>query len=370
MVELRMRRDSIITQVISPNDSRWQKLLETIPHDFYHLPGYLSLEATRHHAVPEALIIQDDQKIFFLPYLIRDCSSILASNSHQSDRIYDVVSPYGYPGSLVSQAGQNPEFINRCLDLLYHHWQERNICSAFIRLHPILSSYLNHALFDDHKFVFCNQGNVVTCDLTKDFSEIWRQVRPSHRTKINKLTRAGFVAKIGLVDEYLDVFIDIYRETMDRVNALESYYFTQDYFESIFQVLGDRIKICVVEIDDHVVAASLITECSGIIQYYLGGTRTEFLRQSPATMMFKFIIEWGKHRNNTLLNLGGGIGGSQDSLYHFKAGFSDEFKAFTTIKTIVDREKYTRLVAARANSLGVSSAELENTSFFPAYRSA
>jgi Acetyltransferase (GNAT) domain len=371
MVELKMRQDSMTIQVVSPKESYWQDLLETIPHDFYHLPGYLSLEAIRHNAIPEAVIVKDDEKTFFLPYLIRDCSHLLGTKTYQFEPIYDVISPYGYPGILVNRSGQNQDFVKKCLDLICAHWYERNICSAFIRLHPILNSYLNHQLFDrfdDHKFIFCQQGNVVVCDLTKDSSDILKQFRPNHRTKINKLTRANFVAKIGSVDEYLDVFIDIYRETMDRVNATDSYYFTRNYFENILKILADQIKICVVEINSEIVAASLVTEFSGIVQYYLGGTKTEFLSQSPATIMFKYMIEWAKHRNNTCLNLGGGLGGKEDSLYHFKAGFSDEFKPFTTIRAVVNQGEYHRLVSARAKSLGISEFEMENTSFFPAYR--
>jgi Acetyltransferase (GNAT) domain len=368
MVELKMRQSSMVIRVVLPTDPYWQDLLDTIPHDFYHLPGYLALEANRYNAIPEAIIIKDDDKVFFLPYLIRDCSYIL--NNNESNRIYDVVSPYGYSGILVNQTGQNHDFIRRCLNLIYKYWNERGICSAFIRLHPVLNSYIDSSFFDSENFVFCQQGNVVTCDLTKELEDIWKQIRSSHRTKINKLTRAGFTVKIGNVDEHLGVFIDIYRETMDRVNATDDYYFTQDYFENIVQILGNSIKICVVEIDGKVVATSLITELSGIVQYYLGGTRTEFLCQSPAIIMFKYIIEWAKQRNNRCLNLGGGLGGNHDSLYHFKAGFSDEYRCFTTIKTIIDREKYNQLIAARAKMLEVSRLELESTSFFPAYRSA
>jgi Acetyltransferase (GNAT) domain len=366
MVELQTRQNSMTIRVASPTDSDWKELLDTIAHDFYHLPGYLALEATRYNAIPEAIIIKDDGKVFFLPYLIRDCSYIL--NNDESDLIYDVVSPYGYPGILVNQAGENPGFLRRCLDITYRYWNERNICSAFIRLHPILNSYIDLSFFDNDKFVFCQQGNVVTCDLTKEMKDISKQIRSSHRTKINKLTRTGFIVKVGAVDEYLDVFIDIYRETMNRVNAADTYYFTQAYFETLSQILGDRVKICIVEIDGVIVAASLITELNGIIQYYLGGTRTDFLRQSPATIMFKHIIEWAKQRNNILLNLGGGLGGNHDSLYHFKAGFSDEYHSFSTLKTIVDREKYNQLIAARAESLERSRLEIESTSFFPAYR--
>jgi hypothetical protein len=370
MVESKMRESSMTVRVVSPTGSLWQELLEILPHDFYHLPGYLALEAARYNAMPEAIVIRSNEKIFFLAYLIRDCSDIFSNSNHQLDRTYDVISPYGYPGMLVSEAGQNSEFIRKCLNLICNYWNENNICSAFIRLHPILNDYISNSFIDDDKSILCEQGDVVICNLTKTLEDIGKQIRSSHRTKINRLIRAGFIVKIGSIDEYLDVFIDIYRETMDRVHATDDYYFTKAYFENLAQILGHSIKICVVEIDGEVVATSLITEFSGIVQYYLGGTRTEFLRQSPAIIMFKYIIEWAKQRNNRFLNLGGGLGGNHDSLYHFKAGFSDESASFATIKTIIDREKYDQLISTRAKSLGVSRLVLESTSFFPAYRSA
>jgi hypothetical protein len=353
---------------LSPADSYWQQLLQTIPHDFYHLPGYLELEAKRYHATPEAILIKDDDRVFFLPYLIRDCSNLFNEQGHDLDPIYDIISPYGYPGILVNQAGEDPEFISKCLNLAYSCWQDKNICSAFIRLHPIVNSYINDSTFGNNKFGFCHQGDVVICDLAKDNDLLWSQVRSSHRNKIAKLRRAGFTVTMGSEHEYLDIFIDIYRQTMDRVNASKSYYFTKDYFEDIFQVLIDRLNICVVKIDEQVVAASLVTEVDGIVQYHLGGTKTEFLKQSPTTMMFKYMIDWAKQRGNRYVNFGGGLGGNRDSLYHFKAGFSNEVRSFTTIRAIIDRKNYTHLVHSRAESLAIKRSDLENISFFPAYR--
>ena len=303
-----------------------------------------------------------------MPYLIRDCSNILNEHGHDLNQIYDIISPYGYPGILVNQAGAYPEFISKCLDLAYSCWQDKNICSAFIRLHPIINSYINDEVFANNKFGFCHQGDVVICDLAKDSELIWSQIRSSHRNKIKKLGRAGFTVTMGSKPKYLDVFIDIYRETMDRVNAAKSYYFSSDYLENILQILTDRINICVVEIEGQVVAASLVTEIDGIVQYHLGGTKTEFLKQSPTTMMFKYIIDWAKERGNRYVNFGGGLGGNQDSLYHFKAGFSDEVRSFTTIRAIIDRKNYMHLVHSRAESLEMKRSELENISFFPAYR--
>ncbi len=363
-------------QVVTPADPNWQKCLHDLPHDFYHLPGYLELESQRYQATAEAVLIKDGADVFFLPYLIRDCDLASNPNTWSKDRIYDIISPYGYPGMLVSAAGQNPIFIEKCLQKVSEYWYQKNICSAFLRLHPILNSYIDRAVGDRHEFGHAiessmrlqQRGDVVICDLASDLETIWKQIRSSHRTKINKLTRKGFIAKMVPVDRYLDLFIDIYRETMNRVHANQSYYFTKDYFEQLLEVLGDGAQICVVETDGQIIAASLITEFSGIVQYHLGGTRTEFLPSSPMTLIFDYVIKWAKQRNNRYFNLGGGLSGERDSLYHFKIGFSDYTQSFATLETIVNPQLYQQLTARKAELLGLTTAELHNTSFFPAYR--
>jgi Acetyltransferase (GNAT) domain len=376
-IEMTFLSNMMNIQVVSPIDAAWQECLNSIPHDFYHLPEYLELEAKRHDATAEAIIIKDADRVFFLPYIIRDCDRIASLPRLGSDRIYDIISPYGYPGMLVSTTGQNSRFIEKCLDLIYGYWQEKNICSAFLRLHPILNSYIDSSIGDRYPFGngdltqerLRHRGEVVVCDLTIDIDDIWKQMRSNHRTKINKLRRSGFVTTMVSTDKYLDVFIDIYIETMNRVNATQGYYFTRDYFHRFCQALGDRAQICIVETAGEIIAASLITEFSGIVQYHLGGTRTEFLPHSPTTIVFDYMIKWAKQRNNQYLNLGGGLSGNRDSLYHFKSGFSHQTKSFITIETIVNRSLYDHLTNIRAESLGIVASEIHNASFFPAYRS-
>ncbi len=356
-------------EIISPTDIRWRGYLDTIPHDFYHLPSYLELEAKRHGALAEAIIVRDGDSILFLPYLVRNCCEIWQSSDLCVSEIYDVISPYGYPGMLVSKSGQNQNFIKQSWDLIQRNWQERNICSAFIRLHPILNSYLDYWLDDNVRSIVYDRSHVVTCNLTAPIEELWRQTRQNHRTKINKLRRAGFITKILPIAQCLDVFIDIYQETMQRVNASSTYFFDRSYFEKLAQALGDRGNICSVELDGKVVAASIITEFSGIVQYHLGGTLTEFLPYSPNTIMFDYIRRWAKERNNKYFNLGGGLGGSQDSLYHFKSGFSKETKIYTVIRSIVDRDSYTYLTKLRSEHLSKDLQATSGSSFFPIYRS-
>lgn len=356
-------------EIISPTDPRWLRYLNTVDRDFYHLPGYLDLEATRCEALAEAISIEDGEKSFFLPYLIRDCREISDGVGFDANEIYDVVSPYGYSGMLLGNSERDSNFIKQCWLATHQHWRSRNICSAFLRLHPILNEDLDLSIAEIDDNAVGNRSEVVICDLRHPLDKLWQQVRSSHRNKINKLKRAGFVARVAPLDLYLDKFIDLYYETMYRVNASTTYLFTKSYFESLARALGERLFLIVVEQEERITAAGLFTEFSGIVQYHLGGSKTEFLARSPTTLLFNHAIEWAKERGNNYLNLGGGLGGQNDSLYHFKSGFSKQTKTFATLCSIVDRDRYDYLLNSRAKALNLSVAELSKSDFFPAYRS-
>jgi lipid II:glycine glycyltransferase (peptidoglycan interpeptide bridge formation enzyme) len=174
-------------------------------------------------------------------------------------------------------------------------------------------------------------------------------------------------ARMVPFQESIGEFISIYYETMDRLGAGRSYYFDDEYF-SHFSKLGEKVHLCIVELEDKITCSGIFTECCGIIQYHLGGTRNEFFKQAPSKLMFDYIRFWAKERGNEVLHLGGGVGGGKDSLYHFKAGFSKQTHTFLTLRLIIDEEKYRHLVELRAKSLNAEVEELLRTNFFPAYR--
>ena len=55
---------------------------------------------------------------------------------------------------------------------------------------------------------------------------------------------------------------------------------------------------------------------------------TPFQRERPTKLMLHFVRTWAKDRGLRRLRLGGGVGGKEDSLYRFKAGFSTDRHAF------------------------------------------
>lgn len=350
-------------EVLRPQDPRWIEILQTLRHDVYHRPDYVALEAQRMNAEAEAIAIIEGDQCLFIPYLLRSCGEGIEND--KAENFGDVSSPYGYPGFLFQGKDCTAGFAQQALQLLKATLREKGVCSAFFRLHPILSRHFDQHFGPD---VFIDNGETVSVDLTLSEQQIWAQTRKGHQSTINKCKRQNLVSRIVPLDEYQDVFISIYEETMDRVEAKESYYFDPKYFSALSKLEG-ILHLGIVELNQQVICASLFFECCGIVQAHLGGTRTEFLKMSPFSLLIHQVRLWAKSRGNEFLHLGGGIGGSkEDRLYCFKAGFSRQRHTFKTARFILDPENYHNLIVSRARFLGIPAAQLFESSFFPAYR--
>jgi hypothetical protein len=350
-------------QVIDSQDPLWLQTLDRLRYDVYHLPEYARLEAKRTSSDSEAFIVIDGDKIFFLPFLVRSCNDILGSIAQNYS---DAISPYGYPGVLLSEAAVNSSgFTDFALKELNYYFKTKGICSAFVQLHPILSTKFNP--------IFLRQtvnkiGETVSVDLKLSESQIWANTRKGHQSTINKCKRLGFTARMVDLVEYIENFKAIYEETMNRVAAKKSYYFSREYFLDL-QKLDGNIHLCLVELESEIASACILFECGGIVQAHLGGTKNKFLQQSPLNYLLDYVRYWAKKRGNELMHIGSGVGGTKDSLYHFKAGFSKQRHDWLALRLIPDREKYDYLTHLRAESLNTKVEKLFESSFFPAYRS-
>jgi hypothetical protein len=343
----------------------WCEILQEIPHDTYHLPEYLELEGRRTKSIPEACVICEDERIFFATYLIRSCDDVTGDNSAILEA-FDVISPYGYAGILINQAAaSSPEFIADAIACFKDTLKSKGICSAFFRLHPILNTNLVE-IFPENTFT--PNGQTISIDLTLSDAELWAHTRKGHQSTINKCKRLGLTSRMVSPQEYYEQFLAIYTETMHRVNASESYYFNERYFQDLLN-LDEKLHLCVVESESEIVCASLFFECCGIVQAHLGGTKSDFLRQSPFNLLLHHVRLWAKERGNQYVHIGGGVGGStDDSLFTFKSGFSRQKHDFLTLRLITDEAKYHELVKLRAKTLDIQVEELLKSSFFPAYR--
>lgn len=341
-------------RLVRPGDDAWGSTLARIPHDFYHLPAYVELCARMEAGEARALLVEERESVLLQPLLLRPLPGDLPATEAR----FDATSPYGYPGPLV--AGDD-DFVRRAVEAALSHLADEGVAATFVRLHPLLNEGFESigclGVFESH-------GETVVVDLHQSAEEHWRQTRSGHRNEISKAQRSGQTARMDPAWEHGADFARIYRQTMERVGASRYYLFDDAYFEGLRSALGPHLHLCVVQIDGAIAAGGLFTETSGIVQYHLSGTDEQFVRARPNKLMLHFVREWAKQRGSRWLHLGGGVGGTEDSLFRFKSGFADGRRPFHTWRLIPRPDAYRALVTARHGEAG----RLDGRGFFPDYR--
>jgi hypothetical protein len=155
---------------------------------------------------------------------------------------------------------------------------------------------------------------------------------------------------------------------MERVGAASSYRYDEGYFDHLLTELGSVLHLFVASMGTTVVAAGLYSLCCGIAQAHLGASRTEYAGISPVRLLDDTARRWATASGARVFHLGGGVGGQQDSLFQYKAGFSDRRHEFTTWEWVVDETSYDRLCRERDLRPEPEGWHEADTSFFPAYR--
>jgi hypothetical protein len=271
----------------------------------------------------------------------------------------DATSPYGYPGPLV-HGTQDPAFLADAMHEVETVLAEHGVVALFVRLHPLLNREPPKG-----DWAIVKHGDTIGVDLTLPPGELWRQTRGNHRTQINRAKRTGQWVRFDDEWSHLKDFKRLYHGTRRRLAADPYYRFDDSYFDSLRVALGSRLHLVTVVDDGDVAAAGLFTEISGIVQFHLAGADERYLGTGPTKLMLHEVRCWARERGNRWFHLGGGVGAADDSLLHFKVGFSPLRFPFHTLRAILREQEYRRLAATEAQLLGAD----ELTGFFPAYRS-
>lgn len=337
-------------ELVGPDSPLWAEALERLDHDLYHQPAWAELEAERLGHRPAAFVYRRHGYFFLLPLLIQRIPG--------SGRI-DCASPYGYAGPLGDpEAGE--ELVAAACRALVGTLREAGAVAAFVRFHPLLSPAAR--LVGPGAVV--HHGDTVAVDLRRAEEEIWSDTRSGHRNEINRTRREGLVVRFDTGWRHLEEFVRLYHRTMERVGADESYFFTAGYFDSLRRRLAGHLHLAVVLEEETVAAAGLFFETGGIAQYHLSGTADEFVRRHPTKLLLDGARRWARERGLDWLHLGGGLGGRNDQLFRFKAGFARGRFPFHTWRLILDPPAYRRL----ARRLAPAADPEEFGGFFPAYR--
>lgn len=350
------------TSLFSSNSPEWEDVVNLLPCDIYHLPAYFHVASWYEGGDAYGFLAEEGAKRLFVPFLLRRIPKAIAN----AEECFDITSPYGYAGPVATaDATSDERFLVKALHKLVDCMRSLNAVTAFFRLHPFFSPPANLL----REMATVNQhGETVYVDLTTTAEEFWNGIRANHRRDIRKLQSLGGRVVLDVQMSRTEDFLRAYYDTMERVGANEFYLFPREYFDRLKAAISGSILLLLVEIDDETASAGLFSEMNGVVQYLYGGTRTRYLRYRPSKLMFYEAHRLFSQRGNRRLNLGSGVGGKKDSLFHFKSGFSGLRAPFSALEFVLDEQKYWSFVTRWKEIHGEPVGTPRN--FFPLYRAA
>jgi hypothetical protein len=335
--------------VLAVSDPDWARII-SLSHqfDFYHTQSYSQLERNNE---PVLCVAYQDDDFIALPLIIRKI---------EGTDLYDCTSVYGYcgPVSNLPLETLTQEHVLFFQSELLKFFKEKELVSVFSRLHPFFNQYP----------VLKNLGIIkeinktVAIDLTLPKEEQYLAYCSWHKNDIARLHRQGFIVTEASNDSDIDTFIQMYNELMGRLIADNLYYFSREYFYSFLNNPCFKAKLFLVKKDNETAGGALLTFTNNIIQVHLSCDNIKYRTKSPVKMIIDHARLLGCDLNMKLLHMGGGRhGSSDDSLFHWKAGFSNLRFVFSGWQLIVDESKYNYLI----NFFNIGDKNTSN--YFPAY---
>lgn len=320
-------------------DMKWNEQIKKLPiekQDIYYMREYALLCEHDGHSEAVLFSVEKGENIGIYVFI-----KTKIEQWHGEDDYYDIETPYGYGGPVVSMDDQLFEEIFEKLFIQY--CRENNIIAEFVRFHPL---FKNHTVFKKNIEVLANR-TTVSLDLTLSEEEIWmKQIGKQNRNTIRKAAKNGLV-----VEETRDdtEFRKLYENTMHKVGAEQFYYFDDSYYRRLWNnqeiVLLQVKKIEEQGGQDDVLAAAFFMGCGEYFHYHLAGSKKEYLKLAPNNLLLWEAIRYGKRHGYKKMHFGGGLTNEEtDSLFQFKKKFSRDTNIFYIGKRVHNYEVYSALV--------------------------
>jgi hypothetical protein len=315
--------------LLEPDDTAWAEALDRTRHDIYHLPSYARLDAQLSGGTPLAFRYDEADHVMLLPLILRPIPET---------GLHDAISPYGYPGPVSDVAPVNTRFWARAARALVELLCSHGVVSAFVRLHPLLPA---PQVSLERAGTVVNHGQTVSIDLADSAEQMWHDTHRTHRKQISRAERAG--VRVGFDDwELFDTWIDTYHETMHRVGARDFYFFGHDHLHQLRDALGSHLHLATAVREGEFLGGNLFFEYDGMMHTHLQSTRDAPIYYADK-LLYHEVRGWGRERGNRVLHIGGGLGGSDDSLFRYKAAFGPGRQDFHTWRLITDPASFERL---------------------------
>ena len=309
---------------------RWQQLVGALP-DFcgkvYYQPDYYRAYAVNGDGQPADLYFKKGATEIFYPFLLRPIPESIGGKG-----FFDMQTAYGYGGPAIF--GGLPDHVME-YSRSYAGWADSaSIVAEFVRFNPLSNSHLSVGLYE----LELNR-RTVSLSLTENFAGILQQASSARQRNYRKALKAG-LKFVTLPD--LSSFAEMYRQTMQRLSADKYYFFSSEYF-AVLESLPEKSRLFagVENVDGQMLATGIYLFDSLSAHYHLGASSGAEKELQPNAFMMLEAAGYAAQHGKGLLHLGGGLSlAENDSLYRFKAGFSQQHHNFYIARKIHRAQQY------------------------------
>jgi len=323
----------------------WDPLLDRIGGgDAYLLRGYVESARLLEPGKPLLLHLADEGGDVVFALILREIDG-------EPGRL-DAITPYGYGGPVA--VGPEPP-VERFYEA-YESWcRSADVVSTFIRFHPLFENQRQAPPAVHVERL----ADTVAWSLDPEL-DLFAGLHPKHRNKVRKARAAGLEVVVHEAPNSLSEFATLYDATMSRLGADKFYFFPPDYWQALVDGLGERIVLAEARFGDELAAAALCFAAPPWLHYHVSGTSERGRDAAAANLVLFEAACWGQEQGLEQFHLGGGLGGREDTLFHFKQRFFPSGRREASVgKLVHDADAYRALT-------GLPEVRLDG--YFPAYR--
>lgn len=302
-------------------------------------------------------VLESDEAYVAYPFFLRSIDSLPFSAGLPA--YWDIRTP-DFTGPIrggVSTSNAEPGFVQN-----FTRWcQEQQIVAEFAHLNPwsVCTELVERSLMQFDR-------EIVYVDLSLSEEQLWKDsFNYACRKNINRAKREHVEVYEAQAADDIREFHRIYTQTMERNQALDSYYFPLDFFEAFFRNMPTNARFVMAKYKGRVVAATLYLHDNDSVYSYLGGADHSAQQVRPTNALVYDTILWAKRQGKKRLVLGGGYQ-PNDGIFRFKSSFSPLVAKFYVYRRIHMPVEYERLCKAWTEYY---RSDLDPDRYFPAYRS-
>jgi hypothetical protein len=331
----------------------WQKHLPA-GRSVFGSWGYARISEAFRNCAPWLYVVESRAAAICYPLLLRSLADLPFRAEIAAE--WDSVTP-DFTGPIMS--GEDAELAAAFPELRNALFRERGIVAEFAHLYPWPND--DTWLQQDRTY----NREIVWVDVTLDPEDLWSQhFEHSCRKNISRAKKEGVNVFAGSSDDHLREFHRIYCATMDRNEALPSYYFSREFFQAFRDELPENFRFVFAEYRGEVVAATLYLHDDCDVFSFLGGANAAFQHLRPTNALIWETICWAHAAGKKRFVLGGGYR-PDDGIFRFKSTFSRLRQRFYVYRRIHLQPDYTRLERHCREYHGLDDTTI---GYFPSYR--